>query len=365
MRRQEFSDHNFARQQGGLPSLPDITRQAATTPSHFQFSATTPRSSSPSPFAHRPSSFNSTLFAAPSSSSFANVPTTINPLKQNEVLQSKNHTIVTTKKPQGKCSACLESNLQVFDLACDHSYCIPCTAELFSQAIKDHSLMPPSCCDTEIDPNLAFELLDLPSAHEFAQHYTQVTAKNKMYCPNSRCSQFINLDVIEASPESSELQCPKCRTAMCTLCKNAAHTNLKCQQAKHTNSELDAAFENLTNSEKWKICTKCGRTIELLHGCNHITCPCKHEFCYTCGADWVPRKCNCDLMSEEQIERAVAERHPTNNFERIRLAEVFQHRVECTSHRWRHTHQPSVDSCENCGRRTDRYGYISRPLFIF
>jgi hypothetical protein len=40
------------------------------------------------------------------------------------------------------------------------------TVELFSHAIKDHSLMPPSCCNTEIDPNLAFELLDPPTAAE-------------------------------------------------------------------------------------------------------------------------------------------------------------------------------------------------------
>jgi hypothetical protein len=28
--------------------------------------------------------------------------------------------------------------------------------------------------------------------------------------------------------------------------------------------------------------------IDKFNGCNHVTCICRHEFCYVCGADWTP-----------------------------------------------------------------------------
>eukprot|EP01089_Gocevia_fonbrunei_P020352 TRINITY_DN7569_c0_g1_i1.p2 TRINITY_DN7569_c0_g1~~TRINITY_DN7569_c0_g1_i1.p2 ORF type:complete len:111 (+),score=24.23 TRINITY_DN7569_c0_g1_i1:472-804(+) len=50
----------------------------------------------------------------------------------------------------------------------------------------------------------------------------------------------------------------------------------------------------------WKKCTICCCWVEKRTGCNHMTCRCKHEFCYTCGESFsashsgnCPAGCKC------------------------------------------------------------------------
>jgi hypothetical protein len=54
----------------------------------------------------------------------------------------------------------------------------------------------------------------------------------------------------------------------------------------------------------WRRCYKCRNLVELTQGCSHITCRCKAQFCYICGAVWdpvvgCPNYCN----GEEELER--------------------------------------------------------------
>ncbi|KAK8008489.1 hypothetical protein PG991_011040 [Apiospora marii] len=54
----------------------------------------------------------------------------------------------------------------------------------------------------------------------------------------------------------------------------------------------------------WRRCYKCRNLVELNQGCTHITCRCKAQFCYICGAVWdpvvgCPNFCNGD----EELER--------------------------------------------------------------
>lgn len=54
----------------------------------------------------------------------------------------------------------------------------------------------------------------------------------------------------------------------------------------------------------WRRCYKCRTLVELTQGCSHITCRCKAQFCYICGAVWdpivgCPNYCN----GEEELER--------------------------------------------------------------
>ena len=54
----------------------------------------------------------------------------------------------------------------------------------------------------------------------------------------------------------------------------------------------------------WRRCYKCRSLVELTQGCTHMTCRCKAQFCYICGAVWdsgigCPNFCN----GEEEMER--------------------------------------------------------------
>ena len=48
----------------------------------------------------------------------------------------------------------------------------------------------------------------------------------------------------------------------------------------------DMALMTEARRRCWQRCGGCKQFIELMEGCNHITCTCGFEFCYTCGKPW-------------------------------------------------------------------------------
>lgn len=64
-----------------------------------------------------------------------------------------------------------------------------------------------------------------------------------------------------------------------------------------------------------KPCRWCGNLVVKSHGCNHMTCSCSHQFCYTCGADWEEvkgpgaargRGCSCPMWDPVLMQHAAA-----------------------------------------------------------
>lgn len=66
------------------------------------------------------------------------------------------------------------------------------------------------------------------------------------------------------------------------------HNNKSCDDVK-IQIELSSKAALLLDTIK---CPKCPNYIHKYEGCNHITCLCKHEFCYLCGGDWVGHEYN-------------------------------------------------------------------------
>jgi hypothetical protein len=64
----------------------------------------------------------------------------------------------------------------------------------------------------------------------------------------------------------------------------------------------DEEYVRIVHTHGWKICRRCKRGVEKMEGCNHLACLCSHEFCYSCGADWIPRRCACPLFPGAEEE---------------------------------------------------------------
>jgi hypothetical protein len=91
------------------------------------------------------------------------------------------------------------------------------------------------------------------------------------------------------------------------MCKRNAHPVGKdCPE----DWELEAVLK-MGEKSGWRRCYKCRTLVELSQGCTHMTCRCKAQFCYICGAVWdtsdmsigCPNFCN----GEEELERRRAE----------------------------------------------------------
>ncbi|KAK1759755.1 hypothetical protein QBC47DRAFT_457992 [Echria macrotheca] len=85
-----------------------------------------------------------------------------------------------------------------------------------------------------------------------------------------------------------------CRRKTCSLCKTAPHVGTDCP-----NDPAGQQLMRLARENKWQQCYCCKRMVELAFGCSHITCRCRAQFCYQCGAKW--RSCKCEHWDEDRL----------------------------------------------------------------
>lgn len=187
-------------------------------------------------------------------------------------------------------------------LPCGHKYCDACLRVLTTNAISDESKMPPKCCTFAL-PTTTLVTILLPNEQQtFLKAVNQYATPwaDRIFCPNSTCSEFIPRRKRVDPKHPFEVICPKCNTKVCSTCKRQAHA---IGQDCPADYELDAVLE-MGEKRGWKRCYKCRNLVELTQGCSHITCRCKAQFCYICGAIWdleigCPNFCN----GEEELER--------------------------------------------------------------
>jgi hypothetical protein len=122
----------------------------------------------------------------------------------------------------------------------------------------------------------------------------------RIFCPNPKCGEFIPKRAKIDPKHPFEVVCRKCRTRACSICKRAAHAF---GQDCPADWELDAVLQ-MGEKSGWRRCYKCRNLVELTQGCSHITCRCKAQFCYICGAVWDPTVgCPNYCSGEEELER--------------------------------------------------------------
>jgi len=140
----------------------------------------------------------------------------------------------------------------------------------------------------------------------------EATAADKMYCPVASCSAFLNVGRLLATLPTAEVgdfTCRSCSTPLCLKCKRRSHGEVTCAAAAAAETAAattaaDAAMRSLAKEAGWQFCPGCGALIELLYGCNHMTCPCGAQFCYSCGSKW--KSCSCNLWEERLLYAADA-----------------------------------------------------------
>lgn len=266
-----------------------------------------------------------------------------------------------TPQPTAVCTSCGDRRI-FYDVArcpCKHEYCRECLANLFQTSMTDESLYPPRCCNQSIpvDPNRVF----LPSSlvSEFKERKIELDTPNRTYCHVPTCSTFITVECIKNDIGT----CGRCGEQTCAICKQKSHPG-DCPEDPAIQELLEIAAE-----KKWQRCSSCSRVIELFLGCNHITCVCGAEFCYSCGLPW--KTCGCDQWDEDHLfarAEVVVDRDfdVPDDAHRAQLveeaADYLIENHECNHVRWRSI--GGYHRCEECFHWLPQFIYECRQCRI-
>ncbi|KAI1122818.1 hypothetical protein F5Y10DRAFT_281395 [Nemania abortiva] len=220
-------------------------------------------------------------------------------------LRSRKKTTVSSEPAIIACSACRDDskpNQQLLKLPCGHSYCPACLRIMINQATTEESNMPPRCCTQPIPSAIIKSIVPREEQTKFLKAVLLFSTpwEARIFCSNPTCGEFIPPRARVDPKRPFEVMCRKCRTRVCVMCKKDAHPiGQDCPEDLETDAVL-----KIGEKSGWRRCYKCRTLVELTCGCTHITCRCRAQFCYICGAVWdpvvgCPNFCNGD----EEMER--------------------------------------------------------------
>ncbi|RDX54728.1 hypothetical protein OH76DRAFT_1398118 [Lentinus brumalis] len=204
-----------------------------------------------------------------------------------------------------------------------HGYCISCLngyinskldpdgTGIASQSTVVFPIRCPECPIAEWPEGIADALAERVLSEKgmtLWHHQKLLDSLPRYYCPNPRCSALVQVDEDAEDPQAS---CPSCNSVICVPCRVVWHEDLSCEEYQalplDERSPEDQEALRLMRAKNWRRCPSCTMIVELTHGCNHITCRCKTEFCFKCGALWdvQPNRCSrvpsCDLWDEQLL----------------------------------------------------------------
>ncbi|CAF4744335.1 unnamed protein product [Rotaria sp. Silwood1] len=225
------------------------------------------------------------------------------------------------------------------------------------KSMQDETLMPPRCCQKIIPIDLA--KLTSTQIENFHAKHLEYSTKDRLYCSQPTCSTFIPPKRIVNGIGT----CPKsgCGITTCSICKAASHGKLDCPK-----DEATAAVLATARKAGWTRCYQCRTMVELTHGCYHMTCRCRAEFCYVCSTPW--KNCKCPQWDEERLfvearvrtaripARQIAQTNNGINFNEAvqRMANQLRANHECRhTNGWAYTR--GGGRCEECGNYLPQY----------
>jgi len=230
--------------------------------------------------------------------------------------------IVRVNDTSTACSICMtdfDAHNRVALDACGHAFCRDCLRHLVDDSEKAHDLAMVRCpfvgCGNHMNDADLRGVVDDPTARtRIMKGYDDamfdraaILIPNMRHCPTANCKYqyYVSEHVTEA--DRVPLTCPLCKNDFCANCLQATHVPEQACQAPVLGS---ATVSNGTSAEdKASIdvimrgsvgCPSCHRRIFRFDGCNHMTCICKHQFCYRCLAPYNGGfTCRCGYFDAE------------------------------------------------------------------
>ena len=116
-----------------------------------------------------------------------------------------------------------------------------------------------------------------------------IPVAQRLYCVGKTtalpvCGAFLG----RRSEHSSAERCDTCQHHTCIDCKSSYLSNPLNHACSEPTQEADP-LQGLERGTDYQKCPSCNIPVELMDGCNHITCRfCRTHFCFLCGAQAIP-----------------------------------------------------------------------------
>ncbi|XP_019099656.1 PREDICTED: E3 ubiquitin-protein ligase RNF144A-like [Camelina sativa] len=209
------------------------------------------------------------------------------------------------------CNICLDDDInanQMFCVnKCRHRFCYVCMKKHIEVRLLFKGSVircPHYRCKSKLTFGSCVDLLTPELKKMWRQNIKEdsIPVKQRIYCPNPRCSALMSLKDLSKSTKEAGVwkyffnsteearvrrRCFESGQLFCINCKVPWHSDLSCDECMRLSPNPtadDIKFEALANRNMWRQCGNCKHMIELAKGCIKVTCRCGHKFCYKCGA---------------------------------------------------------------------------------
>ncbi|KAL7614505.1 hypothetical protein Lser_V15G06688 [Lactuca serriola] len=200
-----------------------------------------------------------------------------------------------------KCSICLEEKPTpiTITMKCSHKFCSSCIKSHVEEKLES-SQVPVKCpcvnCRYYISTPEFKSFLPVVS-NTLLEDTMNSIGGDKFYCPFSDCSVLLD-PCCDLNDNNNCVECPVCRRFICVKCGVTWHASMSCDEFQ---DRPPVAVDGGGGAEigRWRRCEMCERMIELTR--DHMTCWCGHEFCYSCGAQYIDSEqtCECAILGSD------------------------------------------------------------------
>ncbi|KAG8390519.1 hypothetical protein BUALT_Bualt01G0091800 [Buddleja alternifolia] len=222
-------------------------------------------------------------------------------------------TVAKRKSGNQVCKICYESVVveNMLSVACGHLFCSDCWKTYISTSITKDGVgcltlrCPEPSCKAPAGLDMA-ELLATADEKEklnkyLIRSYIEGNRKRK-WCPAPGCEFSVQFN--SDGCDSYDVVCD-CDYKFCWKCMEESHRPIDCETVEKWVKKSSCDGESATWILAYtKPCPKCHKSIEKNQGCNHMTCRCRHQFCWTCLASWNKHnQCNQYSVGKDVIEK--------------------------------------------------------------
>ena len=193
-----------------------------------------------------------------------------------------------------RCGICFEESddgqLLKWSDRCEHVACSTCWRKYISDCINSSDRVNKEmkmCCFNEschqpIDMKLLTKIVSPHELKWYIKSYCQLTISNDHQLIECKTESCKNLILKSSGGDNSGISVCECNYMICNKCCNDAHYPLDCNDVKSCRSVITDESQLDNYLILGKHCPACNSFIIKDGGCSHMSCYCRHQFCWNC-----------------------------------------------------------------------------------